>query len=430
MDSLPIKKRKQFPGDLILHIHPRTVPLETLRFTLTFGLGGMAATLILLLFITGVLQKLSYVPDIQGAYRSVQSMYTAGNFSGWLRNIHYWSGNLLVIVTFLHGCRVFLTGAIINGRRLNWIVGLFLLGLVFFTNFSGYLLPWDQLAYWAVTIFINMIGYIPLIGETLAQLLRGGTEIGLGTLTTFYAIHTGILPVALLLLTICHFWLIRKARGLVRQGGKSTPGIYVPSLPDLIVREAAVGLSLVAVVLLFSAMIDAPISEAATPGVSPNPAKAAWFFLGLQELLMHLHPVFAICVFPVFVLLCLLALPYWRHSAVVEGIWFGSNRGKKMAIVISIISTVLTVAAVIFDDLTANIIGNTTTGIVTRGVIPFVGLLIWYCLGYFILTAKFRYSRGEAVMAGFIFMVTAMTCLTAIGIWFRGPGMKLVLPFL
>lgn len=141
MSSLYGKQKRQFPSDLLLHIHPRTVPLETLRFTLTFGLGGMAVTLILLLFVTGILQKLSYAPEIQDAYRSVQFMHTSGNFAGWLRNIHYWSGNLLIIVTFLHCCRVFLTGGIGETRRMNWLVGLMLLGLVCFSNFSGYLLP-------------------------------------------------------------------------------------------------------------------------------------------------------------------------------------------------------------------------------------------------------------------------------------------------
>jgi quinol-cytochrome oxidoreductase complex cytochrome b subunit len=429
MNSLQIKRKRQFPGDFLLHVHPRIVPLETLRFTLTFGLGGMATTLILLLFITGFLQKLSYTPDTESAYQSIQFMYAAGNFAGWLRNIHYWSGNLLVIVTFLHFCRVFLTGGFSNGRRLNWIIGLLLLGLVFFSNFSGYLLPWDQLAFWAVTIFINMIAYIPLVGQTFAQLLRGGSEIGATTLTNFYALHTGILPTVLLVLAICHFWLIRKARGLVRQGGKQSSPVTVEVMPNLIVREAAVALSLVGLVMLFSALIDAPLSEAATPGVSPNPAKAAWFFLGLQELLMHLHPVFAICVFPVLVFLCLVSMPYWNQSALAEGVWFGGDRGKKLAFVTSTISVVLTVVVVILDDMVANLIGRPVAGIFTRGIVPLVAVFTWYCLGYSILTSKFRYNRGEAVMAGFIFMVILMICLTVIGIWFRGPGMQLVFPF-
>jgi len=429
MPPQPSTTKKQFPSDLLLHIHPRTVPLETLRFTLTFGLGGMAVTLLTLLFITGVLQKLSYIPDTQSAYNSVQSMYTGGNFSGWLRNIHYWSGNLLVIIIFLHLCRVFLTGGIGNGRRVNWIIGLLLLGLIYFANFSGYLLPWDQLAYWAVTIFINMMSYIPFIGQAMSQLLRGGSEIGSSTLTNFYSIHTGILPVILLLLTISHFWLIRKARGLVRQHTKQSPSVPVPVMPNLIVREVAVALGLVAVVLLFSAMVDAPLSTAATPGVSPNPAKAAWFFLGLQELLMHLHPIFAICVFPVLSFICLLVLPYWNQSALPEGVWFGGDRGRKLAIIISIISAVFTATTVLLDDLAVNMIGSPATGIFTRGILPLIAMLAWYCLGYYTLTAKFKYTRGETVMAGFIFMVTAMICLTIIGIWFRGPGMQLVLHF-
>lgn len=429
MDSLHVKKRKLFPGDFLLHIHPRRVPLETLRITLTFGLGGMAVTLILVLFITGILQKISYAPNIQSAYQSVQAMYTLGNFAGWLRNIHYWSGNLLVVVAFLHCCRVFLTGGAGNGRRGNWIIGLLLLGLVFFANFSGYLLPWDQLAFWAVTIFINMIGYIPLAGEACAQLLRGGSEIGPATLANFYAIHTGVLPFILLVLAIYHFWLIRKARGLVRQHSDERPPVTVPVTPDLLVREAAVGLSLVAGVLLFSALIDAPLEVAATPGVSPNPAKAAWFFLGLQELLMHLHPIFAICVFPVVVFLCLAALPYWHRAAVAEGVWFSGRRGAKLAIVVTCMSVILTVAAILLDELAAGATGSATAGIFNRGILPLVGVLIWYCLGYYVLTAKCNYSRGEAVMAGFIFMVAAMICLTIIGIWFRGPGMQLVFPF-
>jgi hypothetical protein len=144
---------------------------------------------------------------------------------------------------------------------------------------------------------------------------------------------------------------------------------------------------------------------------------------------MHLHPVFAICVFPVLVFLCLVSMPHWNQSALAGGVWFGGDRGKKLAFVTSTISVVLTVVVVILDDMVANVIGKPATRILTRGILPLLTVLNWYCLGYYILTSKFRYNRGEAVMAGFIFMVILMICLTIIGIWFRGPGMQLVFPF-
>lgn len=160
--------------DFLVHIHPRTVPEETLRFSLSLGLGGMAATLLGVLFFTGLLQLMMYSPGVDSAYRSVQQMYTHIPLGGWVRNIHFWAGNLLVIVACLHLLRVLLTGAIGAGRQLTWVIGLFLLLLVLLANFSGYLLPWDQLAYWAVTIFTGMLSYFPFVGSWLMQLLRGG----------------------------------------------------------------------------------------------------------------------------------------------------------------------------------------------------------------------------------------------------------------
>ena len=430
MSSKDNTSRHQFFSGFLLHIHPRRVPEETIRFTLSFGLGGMSAILVSLLFLTGIFQALAYIPDSKEAYTSIQRMYEPGTFSGWVRNIHYWSGNLLVIVAFLHCCRVFLTGAISGGRRRNWFIGLILLNLVFFANFSGYLLPWDQLAFWAVTIFTNMIGYIPFIGEGVVQLLRGGSEIGPSTLTNFYSIHTGLLPFCLIVIVIYHFWLIRRAGGLVQQPSlKNTHSASVPVMPDLIVRETAVGFSLVAAVMIFAALVDAPLDEAANPGMSPNPAKAAWFFLGLQELLMHLHPTFAICVLPLLVLICLVVLPYWRSGILPDGQWFGGKRGIKLAFRTCLCSIAITFAAVILDEKVKTAGESAATDGVTRGVIPIVGLVLLYGAGFLIFTRKFKFTQAEAVMAGFVFSVTAMVGLTVIGILFRGPGMQLIFPF-
>ena len=423
----PPKTGSRLVPSFLLHIHPRRVPLETLRFTLSFGLGGMSATLIVLLFVTGILQLLSYSPEISLAYDSVAAMYGEGNLSGWTRNIHYFSGNLLVILATLHCLRVFLTGAIRAPRRRNWLIGLRLLGLIFFANFSGYLLPWDQLAFWAVTIFTNMVGYIPLVGEALVQLLRGGSEIGPATLTTFYAIHTAWLPLFMVGLLVYHFWLIRKNGGLIRdEHSKTSPPVTIPAVPHLVAREGAVGLGLIAAILAVAALVDAPLSEIANPGMSPNPAKAAWFFMGLQELLMHLHPIFAICVLPMLVLCCLVVLPFCNSACLPGGQWFGGNRGAGLAIKISIISTIATFAAVLIDELIKNGATDTATDIITRGVIPLALMVVFYVGGYLILTRKLKYSQAEAVMAGFNFSLTGRLCLTITGIWLRGPGMQLL----
>lgn len=430
--TLPSSKSRQGPlRGFILHIHPTRVASETVRFTLTFGLGGMAATLVFLLFITGILQIFSYVPEISGAYTSVQAMKQGGTLSGWIRNIHYWSGNLLVICTVLHACRVVFTGAFSAGRRLNWLVGLLLFTLVFAANFTGYLLPWDQLSYWAGTIFLNMLSYIPFTGESLAQLLRGGNEIGNATIGTFYAIHTGALPLLFFPLLIFHFWLIRRAGGVIRkkEAAPSSP-VMIPVLPHLIIREAAVGLGIIALLLLTSALVDAPLAEHANPGISPNPAKAAWFLMGLQELLLHLHPLYAICVFPALGLLMLLLLPFRPDSGSTQGRWFGSNEGRRLSIKTALSSAFLTFALVYFDELVKSTGGTVATDTFTRGFLPLVAVILLYAAGYYLLIKKFRYSSEQAVMAGFVFTVTGILCLTVTGIALRGPGMTLTFPFL
>jgi quinol-cytochrome oxidoreductase complex cytochrome b subunit len=431
IDTGTAKKKGHYYRGFLLHLHPRKVSAETLRFFLSFGLGGMSATLLLLLFITGVLQILSYDSDATGAYNSINIMYENASLSGWTRNIHYWSGNLLVIIALLHCCRVFLTGAIAGGRRnMNWFIGLLLLGLVLFSNFTGYLLPWDQLAFWAVTIFTSMLGYIPIIGESVVHLLRGGPEIGPTTLANFYAIHTGILPFCFVVVVFYHFWLVRKSGGLVRrEGGQKTAPQFVSAVPDLIVREAAVGFILIALVLLFAAVVDAPLAEMANPAMSPNPAKAAWYFLGFQELLMHLHPIYAILVLPSLLFLCILLLPFWREASLPPGLWFGGRRGRRLALWSCLTGSVTTFAAVLFDEAVKTAGTATATDSITRGLLPTIVIFIIYASGYFILTAALRFTKAQTVMAGFIVTLTSVCCLTFIAIWLRGPGMKLMLPF-
>ncbi len=418
--------RKSPISGFIFHLHPRKVAAETTRFTLSFGLGGMAATLFTLLALSGFLQLLSYSADSFTAYQSVIDMYAAASPAGFIRNLHYWSGNLLVIISFLHLLRVYLTGGLNRGRRLNWLIGLALFLLVLFANFTGYLLPWDQLAFWAVTIFTNMVGYLPLFGEGLGELLRGGAEVGPATLANFFAIHVGLIPPLIVLLLIYHFWLIRKAGGLVRNASTEKPVPMVDAVPTLVAKEAAVGLGLCGLVFIFSAMVDAPLADIANPGQSPNPAKAAWYFMGLQELLLHFHPVLVICIIPLLMIGLLALLPFVRDGVLPSGIWCGGRRGRILALCSGAAGLIAVFLLVIIDDLflTSGSVVQTTTPWLSRGLAPLVTLFIIYVAIYRLLRVR-KFQRAESIMA-LILISFGMVCgLTIIGIWFRGPGMVL-----
>ena len=425
------KSRRSF-SDFLLHLHPRTVLEETLRFNLSWGLGGMAAVLVGLLFVTGILLLLTYQPSIDSAYTSILTLTREVRFGLWVRNIHHWSANLLVVVAVLHLLRVVLTGAFGPGRRLNWIIGLFLLFLLLSANFTGYLLPWDQLAYWAVTICTSMLGYIPVVGIWFQELFRGGAEIGPETLANFFVLHVAFIPGTLFILLLWHFWLVRRAGGLVQvEKGAETETIErVPTVPNLIVREAAVGLVLIAFVLFLSIIWNAPLLEQANPGMSPNPAKAPWYFLGFQELLLHLHPVFVVLVWPLFGVVALLLVPFWRDSALPTGVWFGSNRGRKLAIWSLASGGVATLLIILADNMMLSSTMAAGNTLVTRGLLPTIFMLALLVGLYSYLVKKLSYSRAEVVMAGIVLLFTALSVCTIIGVWFRGAEMHLVWPWM
>jgi quinol-cytochrome oxidoreductase complex cytochrome b subunit len=386
----------------------------------------MAATLFTVLTVTGILQLLSYSSDATMAYQSIVEMYAGSSLGGFIRNIHHWAGNLLVLVSVLHLLRVYLTGALDRSRRLNWLIGCALLVLVLFANFTGYLLPWDQRAFWAVTIFLNMVGYVPLVGMYLSELLRGSSEVGPTALANFFAIHVGVIPPLVVVLLVYHFWLIRKSGGLVRTRGEGKQPAMVPAVPTLAAREAAVGFGLCALLFIFSALVDAPLAEMANPGQSPNPAKAAWYFMGLQELLLHLHPVFAILIVPLLLFLLLCSLPFFTRAELEPGIWCGGPRGR-WAAAFSFLSGIL--AAFIFvtlDELALKSSGSAPifTPWLSRGMLPLLGIFVFLGVLYRLFRWR-KFAQSESLM-GIVLVCLGMVCgLTMVGVWLRGPGMAL-----
>ena len=427
------RKRSVF-NTLVFHFRPRSVRPETLKFTLTWGLGGIAVVLVMLQLGSGILLKFAYRPTVADAYRSIVALQTEIPFGRLVRNVHHWSANFLAVVVCCHFLRVFFTGAFHSPRQLNWVVGLGLFCTVLAANFTGYLLPWDQLAYWAVTICTGMLEYVPGIGDRLQAFFRGGAEIGPASLHLFYTVHTTVVPLAFVLLMGFHFWRIRKAGGLViprspdaREVPVSKP---VPSMPNLFVREAAVALCAIAVIFLLAVFWDAPLGDPANPGLSPNPTKAPWYFAGLQELLIHFHPVFAVLVIPALVLFSLLSLPFLDFPQSCAGVWFASRKGRLTALWAAVAALVMTPVFILADEFLIDTVSwlPGVPPVVSGGLLPTV-LITAVAGGCYMLVRKtFSGSRNDAVQSVFVFFAVCFFVLMMTCIWFRGAEMKLMWP--
>jgi len=429
------ERYRNFFNSLIFHFRPRTVQQRTLQFRLTWGLGGMAVVLVFMLFATGLMLKFVYQPVPDRAFESIIHLQNNVPFGQLIRNIHHWAANILLLIVFLHFLRVFFTGAFHPPRQFNWIIGLPMLLAILVSNITGYLLPWDQLAFWAITICTGMLEYIPIIGEWLQKLIRGGDDIGPATLSIFFAIHTAIIPACLIILMPWHFWRVRKAGGLVvpRRPDKdeTSENEKVPTIPNLLLREIVVALVLIAAIMLISVFFNAPLEAKANPGLSPNPTKAPWYFAGIQELLLHFHPLFALFIIPVFILIALVSIPYLNYQTDTAGVWFASLKGRSMAVVAALVAIIFTPIVIVADefviDFTAWVPG--LPPIVSNGILPVAFGLAGIVVFYWLVTKKFAATNNESIQSVFVLFIAAFIILTITGIWFRGKGMALMWPW-
>lgn len=345
-----------------LHIHPAKVKKEHLKFNHTFYLGFITFFLFIILVTTGIALMCYYRPYPPQAYQDMKDLQFVVFMGSFLRAMHRWSAHAMVICVFLHMCRVFYTGSYKKPRQFNWVVGVVLLLLTLSLSFTGYLLPWDQLAYWAITVGTNIGSYAPFIGAQIREVLLGGHTVGQEALLRFYVLHVAVLPSLVILLTIVHFWRIRKDGGLsrpvwklkpnkqeelvtigappqmspLRTTGASASKTYglmevvtgkpifetiepeeaedaVFSYPYAFFRESIALMITVTAVMATSLFYHAPLEALANPAKTPNPAKAPWYFLGLQELVSH-SALLGGVVAPTLMVMVLLAIPYFDRN--------------------------------------------------------------------------------------------------------------------
>ena len=357
--------------NLFLHIHPIKTHAHSLKPWYTMGLGVIALSLFIVLSASGFLLMFYYVPSVEQAHNRMLDLSGTVAFGTLLRNMHRWGAHAMVAIVGLHLCRVFYTGSYRAPREFNWIVGVILGLLTLVASFTGYLLPWDQLAFWAITVGTAIAGYAPFVGDEVRYLLLGDRVVGQEALIRFYVLHVAVIPAAISLLVGVHFWRIRKDGGLSRPEGAdlpeaqaqfpeaalgkaeglapaaktqksrqfgvmglvrgpfnkvgNTPDNTVYSWPNLFIAELFCFALTVVAILVMSLVLNAPLEAPADATHPPNPSKAPWYFLGLQEMVSYSAFWGGIGIPTLYVVLLVL-LPYLDRGTRGTGIWFSRHR--------------------------------------------------------------------------------------------------------
>jgi len=376
-------------SNFFLHIHSVKIHRHSLKPSYTLGFGLLTTAFLAILTLTGILLMVYYKPTTELAYVSIKDIHYVVPAGRMIRNLHRWAAHGMVVLVFLHMARVFYTASYRPPREFNWFAGMLLLALTLALSFTGYLLPWDQLAYWAITIGVNIasspreltdaLGLTQYFdpGGTIKHLLLGANTVGSEALIRFHLLHVMVLPILLFALVGVHFWRIRKDGGLSRPESAdpassevfpkspsksyglmaivrgSSPAVgkgpenTVNSWPRLFITEMAVLMLATAAMLLLSLFFDAPLKEAANPAVPENPAKAPWYFLGLQELVSYSAFMGGIGI-PTISLIGLMLIPYLDREKDGVGIWFSSRQGRQVAIWSVLFSAVAVVGLLAF----------------------------------------------------------------------------------
>jgi quinol-cytochrome oxidoreductase complex cytochrome b subunit len=459
-------------GNVFLHLHAVRTHRWSLRWTTTMGLGIASAAALLLTLITGVMLMFYYKPYPDVAYDSIKDIHFVVPTGRLIRNIHRWAANVMVVTVILHMARAFYTAAYRRPREYNWLIGIALLVTTLALSFTGYLLPWDQLAYWAITIGANIAQSPREVTDALGitdyfdpggfqrLLLLGSDNVGAEALIRFYLLHVMILPLVIAMLMGVHFWRIRKDGGMARPAdaderlarapredaypvfteapaktyqlativrGRTAavgrgPENTVPSMPHLFYAELGVLMLTFLVCMALSLVSDAPLKELANPNVPENPAKAPWYFLGLQEMVAFSAFMGGIGI-PSIALIGLALIPYLDREKEGTGEWFGGPGGWKLtrlSLVVGFCAPLLIESFVIrfgwlrewFPHIPQLVITLLNPGTILTAV--YAAYSVW-CI-----------RRYGSTRAGALGLFTCFLCgflvMTVIGTYFRGPN--------
>ncbi len=245
-------------------------------------LGGTAAYLFIVQVVTGILLTFYYIPASEEAYASVQKITTVVPYGWFIRSLHKWSSNLMIVAVILHMMRVFFTGAYRKPRELNWMIGIGLVAVTLFFGFTGYSLVYEQLSYWGITVAGNLTEAVPLIGAQLSRLLRGGEVIGDNTLTRFFILHIGILPTVITLLLFGHILLVRLHQvtefEFKEDARSSSPSKTFPLYPNHFLTELILAVGLTILLTCLVLIFPAELGEKANPLQTPAHIKPEWYF--------------------------------------------------------------------------------------------------------------------------------------------------------
>lgn len=458
----------------LLHWFPHRVSLKSLSWGYSFWLGTISFALFLILCLTGIILMFFYVPSVERAYWSIKDIEFVISFGAFLRSLHRISAHLMVAAVFLHMMRVFYVngyqkGAYSgSGRPFNWVLGVFLWVLTLLLSFTGYLLPWDQLAFWAITVGTSIASAVPWIGEPIRQFILGGTIIGQNTLIRFYVLHVFFLPALAMIAIIWHMWRIRKDGGLaameqVREDSKAVETtdiedsktksyalmgiakgtsvhVYdreplnsedsVSSSPHMVRRVIIVCILTFAIAAILSLITRAPLEEMANPSVTPNPAKAPWYFLGLQELVGYSAFIGGVLV-PGLTILGLMLIPWIDRENKYVGRWPSESSHKKWLIMGGLAALVLTCLSVFVgvNFPSREILGNIFQHQFWFDLLNPATALQAAFIAWFFIVRKVTGSTRTASISLFTAFIVSFIILTITGTWLRGPNWDFFWPW-